>query len=111
MTIFSKIINGDIPADIVYEDDVCLAFRDVNPQAPTHVLLIPRKPIASLNELSGDDEHIAAHLLMTVPKVAEQLGLSDGYRTVINTGERGGQTVIHLHIQMLGGRSLEWPPG
>lgn len=111
MTIFSKIINGDIPADIVYEDDLCLAFRDVNPQAPTHVLLIPRKPIASLNELSDDDQQLAAHLLMTVPKVAEQLGMADGYRTVINTGERGGQTVFHLHIHILGGRSLEWPPG
>lgn len=111
MTIFAKIINREIPADIVYEDDLCLAFRDVTPQAPVHVLLIPRKPVESLDGLSAEDSTLAAHLLLTVPKVAAQLGLSDGYRTVVNTGQQGGQTVFHLHIHILGGRDLTWPPG
>lgn len=111
MTIFAKIINGEIPADIVYEDEHCLAFRDVSPQAPTHVLLIPRKPIRSLDDLSADDSVLIGHLLMTVPEVARQLGVSDGYRTVINTGEHGGQSVFHLHIHILAGRPLTWPPG
>ena len=111
MTIFTKIINGEIPADIVYEDELCLAFRDVSPQAPTHVLLIPRKPVESLDSFSDEDKELAGHLLLTVPKVAKQLGLSDGYRTVINTGNEGGQTVFHLHIHILGGRNLSWPPG
>lgn len=111
MTIFTKIINREIPADIVYEDDLCLAFRDVNPQAPTHVLLIPKKPLVSLDSFAEDDAGLAAHLLLKVPKIAADLGLSNGYRTVINTGEEGGQTVFHLHIHILGGRNLEWPPG
>ena len=111
MTIFSKIINREIPADIVYEDELCLAFRDVSPQAPTHVLLIPKKPVESLNSFSSEDEKLAGHLLLTVPKIAAELGLKDGYRTVINTGEQGGQTVFHLHLHILGGRDLSWPPG
>ena len=111
MTIFLKIINREIPADIVYEDDQCLAFRDVNPQAPVHVLLIPKKPVLSLNELSPDDSGLISHLLLAVPRVATQLGLVGGYRTVINTGPHGGQTVFHLHIHILGGRNLTWPPG
>lgn len=111
MTIFTRIINREVPADIVYEDDLCLAFRDVSPQAPTHVLLIPKKPVAALDEFTDEDRDLAGHLLMTVPKVASQLGLSDGYRTVINTGQDGGQTVFHLHIHILGGRNLTWPPG
>jgi len=111
MTIFSKIISGEINADIVYEDDLCLAFRDVNPQAPTHVLLIPRKPIVSLDELQEGDAELLGHLMLKVPEVAAALGLSGGYRTVINTGADGGQSVFHLHIHILGGRSLTWPPG
>jgi len=111
VTIFLKIIQREIPAEIVYEDDLCLAFRDVHPQAPVHVLLIPKKPVASLNELSSEDIALSGHLLQTVPKVAAQLGLSGGYRTVINTGPHGGQTVFHLHIHILGGRDLTWPPG
>lgn len=111
MTIFTKIINREIPADIVYEDDLCLAFRDVSPQAPTHVLLIPKKPVESLDGFDGNDKELAGHLLLTVPKVAESLGLANGYRTVVNTGEEGGQTVFHLHIHILGGRNLTWPPG
>jgi histidine triad (HIT) family protein len=111
VTIFKKIIQREIPADIVYEDDLCLAFRDVNPQAPVHVLLIPKKPVVSLDELTSVDEALSGHLLQTVPKVAAQLGLSGGYRTVINTGADGGQSVFHLHIHILGGRPLAWPPG
>ena len=111
MTIFTKIINREIQADIVYEDDVCLAFHDVSPQAPVHVLLIPRKPIVSLDDLSEDDTVLAGHLMMTVPKIAAQLKLSDGYRTVVNIGEKGWQSVFHLHIHILGGRNLSWPPG
>lgn len=111
VTIFTKIIEREIPADIVYEDDLCLAFHDVSPQAPTHVLLIPKKPIVSLDDFSGDDADLAGHLLTMVPKVAAKLGLEQGYRTVINTGEHGGQSVFHLHIHILGGRALAWPPG
>ena len=111
-TIFGKIIRREIPADIVHEDDLCLAFRDVNPQAPTHVLVIPKKPIPKLSDAAADDKELLGHLLITVKTVAEQLGLAeDGYRVVINTGTNGGQTVFHLHLHILGGRSLSWPPG
>ncbi len=112
MTIFTKIINREIPADIVYEDDQCLAFRDINPQAPVHVLLIPKTAIVSLDQLSAvDHRDLCAHLMLTVPKVASLLGIGGGYRTVINTGAQAGQTVFHLHIHILGGRDLKWPPG
>ena len=111
VTIFTKIINREIPADIVYEDDLCLAFHDVSPQAPVHVLLIPKKPVESLDGFEQEDTALAGHLLSQVPKIAAQLDLADGYRTVINTGKDGGQTVFHLHIHILGGRSLTWPPG
>ncbi|MGA1408726.1 MAG: histidine triad nucleotide-binding protein [Prochlorotrichaceae cyanobacterium] len=110
-TIFSKIIDRSIPADIVYEDDLCLAFRDVAPQAPTHVLVIPKKPIAKLADATSQDHALLGHLLLTVKRVADQLGLENGYRVVINNGEDGGQTVYHLHLHLLGGRSLQWPPG
>ena len=110
-TIFGKIIRREIPADIVYEDDLALAFRDVTPQAPTHILVIPKKPIPKLAEATDEDAAILGHLLLTVKKVADQEGLEKGYRVVINTGEDGGQTVFHLHLHLLGGRSLQWPPG
>ncbi|NJN20005.1 MAG: histidine triad nucleotide-binding protein [Leptolyngbya sp. RL_3_1] len=111
-TIFGKIIRREIPADIVYEDDVCLAFRDVTPQAPTHVLVIPKKPIPKLADATAEDKELLGHLLLTVKQVAEQLGIApEGYRVVINTGSNGGQTVFHLHLHLLGGRSLQWPPG
>jgi histidine triad (HIT) family protein len=110
-TIFGKIIRREIPADIVYEDELCLAFRDVHPQAPVHVLVIPKKPIAKLSDAESQDHALMGHLLLTVKRVAEQLGLTNGYRTVINTGNDGGQTVYHLHLHILGGRSLSWPPG
>jgi histidine triad (HIT) family protein len=110
-TIFQRIIDREIKADIVYEDDRTLAFRDVSPQAPTHVLIIPKKPIASLAELSEADEALAGHLLLVARKLAEQLGLSGGFRIVANSGPDAGQTVNHLHFHLLGGRGLSWPPG
>ena len=110
-TIFKRIIDGEIPADIVHEDEHCLAFRDVNAQAPTHVLVIPRKEIASLAELAQEDQELAGHLLLTVKQVAEKLELGEGYRVVVNCGEQGGQSVPHLHFHILGGRVMKWPPG
>jgi len=95
----------------VHEDDLCLAFHDVNPQAPTHVLVIPKKEIASLAQLAADDQALAGHLLLVVQKLARDLGLTNGYRVVINCGPDGGQSVDHLHLHLLGGRQLSWPPG
>lgn len=110
-TIFGKIIRREIPADIVYEDEHCLAFRDIAPQAPIHILVIPKKPIPRLSESNSDDHTLLGHLLCMVKRIADQAGLSNGYRVVINNGEDGGQTVDHLHLHILGGRSLQWPPG
>ena len=110
-TIFARIIDREIPADIVYEDEHCLAFRDIKPQAPTHVLLIPKREIPSLDDLTPEDHKLAGHLMMVLPKLAAQLGLADGYRTIINCGSNGGQEVPHLHLHLLGGRPLKWPPG
>ena len=110
-TIFKRIIDREIPANIVYEDDQCLAFHDVRGQAPTHVLLIPKKEIPSLAHLEPDDQALLGHLLLTVRKLAEQLHLDGGYRLVVNCGPDGGQTVDHLHFHLLGGRPLAWPPG
>ena len=109
-TIFSKIIQREIPADIVYEDDLCLAFRDITPQAPTHILVIPKKPIPKLADAQTEDKALLGHLLLAVSEIAKQEKL-EGYRVVINTGEGGGQTVFHLHLHLLGGRDLAWPPG
>ena len=110
-TIFSKIIRKEIPADIVYEDDLVLAFRDVQPQAPVHILVIPKKPIESIDQATPEDAALLGHLLLTVKRVAAQEGLEKGYRVAINTGEDGGQTVFHLHLHLLGKRSMTWPPG
>ncbi|EKV02294.1 HIT family hydrolase, diadenosine tetraphosphate hydrolase [Leptolyngbya sp. PCC 7375] len=110
-TIFGKIIRKEIPADIVYEDDLCLAFRDINPQAPTHILVIPKKIIPKLPDAMVEDKELLGHMLLTVNSIADTEGLSNGYRVVINTGQDGGQTVFHLHMHLLGGRSLAWPPG
>jgi histidine triad (HIT) family protein len=110
-TLFSKIINREIPADIVYEDNLVLAFRDIAPQAPVHILVIPKKPIPKLADAESQDHALMGHLLLTVKRVAEQEGLTNGYRVVINTGADGGQTVDHLHLHILGGRSMTWPPG
>jgi histidine triad (HIT) family protein len=110
-TIFSKIIRREIPADIVYEDDLAIAFKDVNPQAPVHILVIPKQPIAQLGDAQSQDHALMGHLLLTVTRVAQQAGLTNGYRVVINTGSDGGQTVNHLHLHILGGRQMMWPPG
>ncbi|MDM9384130.1 histidine triad nucleotide-binding protein [Chlorogloeopsis sp. ULAP01] len=110
-TIFSKIIRREIPANIIYEDELALAFKDINPQAPVHILVIPKKPIPKLADADADDAALLGHLLLTAKHVAEQAGLSDGYRVVINTGADGGQTVYHLHLHILGGRHMAWPPG
>ncbi len=110
-TIFKKIIDKEIPADIIFEDDLCLAFRDVNPQAPTHVLVIPKQEIPSVADLADSDAALAGHLLLVARDVAKQLELDSGFRLVVNNGPEAGQTVDHLHIHILGGRSLVWPPG
>ena len=110
-TIFTKIIDREIPADIVYEDDQCLAFRDINPQAPTHVLIIPKKEIPTVNDISADDLPLVGHLISVVQRLAAQLQLDDGYRVVMNCGAQGGQEVYHLHLHLLGGRQMTWPPG
>jgi len=110
-TIFQKIIDREIPADIVYEDDSCLAFRDVAPQAPTHILLIPKKPIESIDGLADADAELLGHLWLTIRNLAKELKLEKGYRVVVNCGAEGGQTVDHLHFHLLGGRALSWPPG
>ena len=110
-TIFGKIIRREIPADIVYEDELALAFRDIQPQAPVHILVIPKQPIAKLSDAESQDHRLMGHLLLTAKRVADQAGLTNGYRVVINTGADGGQTVDHLHLHILGGRSLQWPPG
>ncbi|MEI6238945.1 MAG: histidine triad nucleotide-binding protein [Planctomycetia bacterium] len=110
-TIFSKIIDRKIPARIEHEDDRCLAFHDVAPQAPTHVLVIPKKPIPSLADLEPGDESLVGHLVMVATQLAAKLGLGDGYRLVVNCGRDGGQSVDHLHVHVLGGRQMGWPPG
>lgn len=103
-TIFGKIIRREAPADIVYEDDLCLAFHDINPQAPTHVLVIPKKEIAKLTDASDEDEALLGHLLLAAGKVARQLGVADAFRIVISNGAGAGQTVFHLHLHIIAGR-------
>ncbi|AFY89432.1 MULTISPECIES: histidine triad nucleotide-binding protein [Chroococcidiopsis] len=110
-TIFGKIIRKEIPANIVYEDELAIAFKDINPQAPVHILVIPKKPIAKLSDAESRDHALMGHLLLTVKRVAQQVGLNNGYRVVINTGADGGQTVDHMHLHILGGRQMSWPPG
>ena len=109
--IFKKIIDRQIPATIVYEDDQCLAFKDINPQAPVHVLIIPRKVIRTHADITEADRDLLGHLHLVAAKLAGQLGIADGYRLVINCGEHAGQTVPHLHMHLLGGRDFTWPPG
>lgn len=110
--IFCKIAGKQIPAKIVHEDDQCVAFDDVNPQAPTHTLVIPRKHIASVVEMTEADAGLLGHLMVVGSKVAKTKGIAEGgYRFVVNTGRNGGQTVFHLHLHMLGGRPMHWPPG
>jgi histidine triad (HIT) family protein len=111
-TIFKRIVDGEIPADKVYEDDRCLAFRDIRPQAPIHVLVIPKQEIPTIADLRDEDLPLMGHLWQVIRDVAQQLGLEqDGYRVVVNCGRDGGQEVPHLHFHLLGGRRLQWPPG
>jgi histidine triad (HIT) family protein len=111
-TIFARIIAREIPADIVYEDDRCLAFRDVSPKAPTHVLVIPKKEIANVEALADDDAALVGHMWIVIRNIARQLGVSEtGYRVVVNCGPDGGQSVDHLHFHLLAGRQMDWPPG
>jgi histidine triad (HIT) family protein len=110
--LFCKIINGDIPATIVYQDDHVLAFNDVNPQAPTHVLIVPKRHIATLSDLTPDDDQIVGELARRAAAIASERGISaGGYRTVFNTNRDAGQTVFHIHLHLLGGRAMAWPPG
>ena len=109
--LFCKIIDGSIPSQAIYQDDKCYAFADINPQAPVHVLLAPREHIVSLAEAGDEHPALLGHLLWIAARIARDKGLSKGYRVVINTGDHGGQTVDHLHVHLLGGRSLSWPPG
>lgn len=111
MTIFKKIINKEIPAKIVYEDDLCMAFHDVAPQAPVHILLIPKKPIISMAEVTPDDQKLMGHLMLKASEIAKTAGLEKGFRIVTNTRSDGGQSVDHLHFHILGGRKMTWPPG
>jgi histidine triad (HIT) family protein len=110
-TIFKRIIDKEIPAQIVYEDDLCMAFKDVNPQAPVHILLIPKKEIASTEQLTEEDTPLLGHLYGVLRKLVQEFNLQEGYRVVTNCGQNGGQTVYHLHFHLLGGRPLLWPPG
>jgi len=110
-TIFGKIIRREIPSSIVFEDDQCLAFHDVNPQAPVHVLVIPKKPIPQLSKAEDDDSALLGHLMTVGKKVAKQLNLDKGFRLVVNDGSDGAQSVYHLHLHILGGRQMKWPPG
>ena len=110
-TIFKKIIDGEIPADIVHDDEHCLAFNDINPQAPVHVLVIPKKEVTSIQTLTDDDLPVLGHLCGVIRDLAEKLGLQQGYRVVTNCGSEGGQDVPHLHFHLLGGRKMSWPPG
>ena len=110
-SLFSKVIRREIPADIVYEDELCLAFRDINPQAPIHVLVVPRKEIDQLSNASPEDQALLGHMMLAAGKIARELGVGDAFRLVVNNGAEAGQSVFHLHLHILGGRKLRWPPG
>jgi histidine triad (HIT) family protein len=110
-TLFEKIVAREIPAQIVFEDDLVLAIRDINPQAPTHVIIFPKQPVPRIAEATPDDHKLLGHLLLKAAEVAKKLALKGGYRLVINNGADGGETVPHLHVHILGGRHLAWPPG
>ena len=110
-TLFQRIADGEIPATFLHQDEHCVAFRDIDPKAPTHVLVVPRKPIPRVGEAAPEDQALLGHLLLIAGKVARELGLKDGFRIVINHGRDGGESVPHLHVHLLGGRALGWPPG
>lgn len=110
-TIFTKIINREIPAEIIYEDELCLAFNDINPQAPVHFLIIPKKPIPTINDMEEGDQQLVGHLFLVAKKIAAEKGFAEeGYRTVMNCNESAGQTVFHIHVHVLAGKPLGWPP-
>ena len=111
ITLFEKIINKEIPADILYEDDLSIVIKDINPQAPTHLLIIPKKVIPKLSDASEEDKQLLGHLMLVAGKMAEKLDLDDTFRLVVNNGAKAGQSVFHLHLHLLSGRSLNWPPG
>ena len=111
LTLFEKIINKEIPAEIIYEDDISIVIKDINPQAPTHLLIIPKKVIPKLSDASTEDQDILGHLMLVAGKIAKQLELDETFRLVINNGAKAGQSVFHLHLHLLSGRSLNWPPG
>ena len=110
-TLFEKIINKEIPADILYEDDISIVIKDISPQAPTHLLIIPKKVIPKLSDATHEDKEILGHLMLVAGKIAEDLGLDETFRLVVNNGAKAGQSVFHLHLHLLSGRSLNWPPG
>ncbi len=110
-TLFQKIADREIPAKLIHEDAVCVAFHDISPQAPTHVLVVPRKPIARVAEATAEDQATLGHLLLVAAQLSRQLNLAKGFRIVINNGPDGGESVPHLHVHLLGGRALSWPPG
>jgi histidine triad (HIT) family protein len=111
-TLFQKIYDGEIPAGIIHRDEMCCAFRDISPQAPTHILIVPRKPIPRIGAADAEDEALLGHLLVTAAKIARELGIAEtGYRIAVNNGPDGGESVPHLHVHLLGGRQLAWPPG
>lgn len=110
-TLFQKIMDGEMEGEIVYEDDLCAVLRDINPQAPTHVLVVPRKPIPSLDDLTDEDAPLIGHLFLVAKRVAAEEGITNGYRTVFNNGPDANQTVPHLHLHLMGGRRMSWPPG
>ncbi|MGC8988620.1 MAG: histidine triad nucleotide-binding protein [Verrucomicrobiia bacterium] len=110
-TLFERICNRELPGDIVWEDDLVVAFRDINPQAPVHVLVVPRRPIPRLSDAKPEDKELLGHVLLAAAKVAEVLGLKNGYRLVLNTGRDAGEAIPHLHFHLIGGRRMRWPPG
>ena len=110
-TLFTKIINKEIPAEILYEDDISIVIKDINPQAPTHLLIIPKKVIPKLSDANQEDQKILGHLMLVAGKMSQQLKLDDTFRLIVNNGAKAGQSVFHLHLHLLSGRALNWPPG
>jgi histidine triad (HIT) family protein len=110
-SIFTKILDGEIPGDILFEDEVCFAIKDINPQAPIHILIIPKKHVEKVSDAESDDKEMLGHLLLVSKAIANEQGLDDNYRLIINNGAKAGQSVFHIHVHLLGGRSLNWPPG
>ncbi len=111
LTLFEKIINKEIPAEIIYEDEISIVIEDINPQAPNHLLIIPKKVIPKLSDASNEDQEILGHLMLVAGKIADQLGLDETFRLVVNNGAKAGQSVFHLHLHLISGRPFNWPPG